>query len=158
MSQILQAPQTRLTAVDLIRTAFRRQWIRYLAAGVGAAAIDMLIFYILADIVLPCVDETMSETSRSQRFMVDKTIAFLMANSASYWMNSRWVFQRGRHHQSMEIVLFVGVSMFSYLCGMQFAHFLIESFATHTHIAAFACIGLATVVNFAIRKRLIFRR
>jgi len=158
MSQILQTPPTQRTTFDVVKTGLRPQWVRYLVAGVGAAAVDLSVFHLLATVVLPCVGEVMSETVRSQRFMIDKTFAFLIANVSSYTMNSRWVFEQGRHRESTEVTLFVSMSVLSYLGGMQLGRFLIEFFAAPSHLAAVACIGLATIMNYVIRKTVVFRR
>ncbi len=89
--------------------------------------------------------------------MTDKTLAFLIANAASFWLNSHWVFESGRHRRSTELVLFVSVSLLSYGGGLQLGRYLIEHFATNSHVAAITCIGAATALNYIIRKTVVFR-
>jgi putative flippase GtrA len=119
--------------------------------------IDMGIFHVLATWVIPCVDGMQADSLRSLRFMTDKTLAFLIANTASFWMNTQWVFESGRHRKSTEVALFVSVSLLSYGVGLQLGRFLIERFATNSHVAAITCIGAATVLNYIIRKSVVFR-
>jgi len=158
MSHVIDTSPPDLPVGGLAQTALRPQWVRYLVAGAIAAGVDLAVFHLLAVYVFPCVDQSLGENVRSSRFMLDKTIAFLIANATSYTMNSRWVFTPGRHRKVAEIALFFGVSLLSYGCGMQFGRTLIVSFDAPSHVAAIACIGLATVMNFTIRKTVVFRQ
>lgn len=157
-NQTLEARPHEIQTVGWHDTALRPQWVRYLIAGTIAAGVDFAVFHSLAVYIFPCVDASLGESIRSNRFMIDKTIAFLIANVSSYGMNSRWVFMPGRHPKLAEIALFFGASLLSYGCGMQIGRFLIGSYGASSHVAAIACIGLATVMNFTIRKTLVFRK
>ena len=157
-NQALEARPHGIQNVGWMNTALRPQWVRYLVAGAIAAGVDLAIFHLLAVYFLPCVDTSLGESVRSNRFIVDKTIAFLIANLSSYAMNSRWVFASGHHRKVTEVALFFGVSMLSYGCGMQFGRILIETFGASSDLAAIACIGLATMLNFTIRKTVVFRQ
>lgn len=136
----------------------QRQWVRYLIAGAFTALVDLFGFYLLATFVLPCDGIVISDIVRSRHFAVDKSIAFSIANAVSYWINSRWVFDQGRHHQTTEAILFFGVSLLSYFSGLQFGRFLMTTFNMPSLLAAVVCIGLATVMNYTIRKTMVFRR
>lgn len=134
-----------------------RQWIRYGVAGGMSAAVDLLVFYLLAKYALPCLDVAMGDETRAIRFTVNKTIAFGLANGFSYWLSARWVFTRGRHARVTEITLFLLISTLSYVCAAQLARWLISDFALATELAAVACIGVATVSNFVLRKLVVFQ-
>ncbi len=136
----------------------RWQWIRYGIAGGMSAAVDLGVFYLLACWALPCLDSAMGDEIRACRFVVDKTAAFVFANGFSYWLSARWVFTPGRHSRVTEITLFFVISTLSYLLGAQIGRWLISDFALATELAAVVCIGAATVMNFAMRKLIVFRR
>lgn len=135
----------------------RQQWIRYGVAGGMSAAVDLGVFYLLATYALPCLDVAMGDDARAFRFIVNKTIAFVLANGFSYWLSSRWVFTPGRHTRATEITLFFVISTLSYVFGAQLARWLISDFALATELAAVVCIGVATVTNFVMRKLVVFQ-
>ncbi len=134
-----------------------RQWLRYLIAGAFTALVDLLGFHLLETFVLPCDSISISEIVRSRHFVIDKTVAFIIANAVSYWINSRWVFEQGRHRPTIEAFLFFSVSLLSYFSGLQFGRLVINVFNTPSLLAAVGCIGLATVLNYTIRKMFVFR-
>ncbi|WP_197455609.1 GtrA family protein [Stieleria neptunia] len=95
---------------------------------------------------------------RAFRFVINKTAAFVIANGFSYWLNVRWVFTPGRHKRITEMSLFFGISSMSYLVGAQLGCWLISGFAISTSLAAVVCVGASFVMNFVLRKTLVFRR
>ncbi|WP_197167701.1 GtrA family protein [Neorhodopirellula pilleata] len=134
-----------------------RQWVRYLIAGAFTALVDLFGFHLLETFVLPCDGISISEIVRSRHFAIDKTVAFVTANTVSYWVNSRWVFEQGRHRPTTEAFLFFGVSLLSYFGGLQFGRLLITVFNTPSLLAAVTCIAFSTVLNYTIRKMFVFR-
>lgn len=138
-------------------TVVRSQIFKYLIAGATAAAIDLILFHLLSTWINPCDGSGMTDDVRSVRFAINKTASFAIANSLSYWLNVRWVFEGGKHKRLIEVALFLGVSTLSYLVGMQVGRMLIETIGISSHIAAVLCIGVSTVLNFTLRKLLVFR-
>tara|TARA_R110002072_G_scaffold303004_1_gene491214 strand:+ start:10609 stop:11067 length:459 start_codon:yes stop_codon:yes gene_type:complete len=148
---------TSLCINDPAAAFLRRQWVRYLIAGAFTALVDLFGFHLLENFVLPCDAISISEVARSRNFAIDKTVAFVIANALSYWINSRWVFDQGRHRPTTEAFLFFSVSLLSYFGGLQFGRLLITVLNTPGLIAAVACIVMATVLNYTIRKTMVFR-
>ncbi len=146
-----------LPLVAAIAGLKRRQWIRYGIAGGMSALVDVGLFYLLASWALPCLDSAMGDEVRAWRFVVDKTAAFLLANGFSYWLSARWVFTPGRHSRFTEVTLFFAISTMSYLISAQLGRWLISDFALATELAAVVCICVATVINFTMRKLIVFR-
>lgn len=134
------------------------QLVKYGLAGVLSAVLDLFIFYLLAHCFLPCVDTSFGDLRRAQYFMVDKSVAFLIANAFSYWLNSRWVFIPGRHGRITEIGLFLAISMTAYLIGLFISRSLIAYVGVSTHLAAIVCIAVATAINFVCRKLIVFEK
>ena len=133
------------------------QWVRYGLAGASSATVDLGMFYLLSIFVYPCLADSLGDSVRAYRFVVDKTFAFAIANVFSYWLNARYVFTPGRHRRVAEIVLFFTISLISCLLGMQLGRTLIGNYGMTTSFAAIICIAFATVINFGFRKLLVFR-
>lgn len=133
------------------------QWLRYGVAGASSAVVDLAAFYVLSTFVYCCGLETLADDVRAHRFVVDKALAFVIANGFSYWLNARYVFTPGRHRRWIELALFFGISSFSCLLGMQLGKSLILLYGVPPQWAAVACIGFSTILNFAFRKLLVFK-
>ncbi len=142
---------------SLADNAFLIQVAKYGLAGVLSAAVDLGVFYILANFVLPCIDTDFGDAMRAQRFVINKTIAFAVVNASSYWLNARWVFTPGRHNRKTEIVLFFAISTTAYFVGLMLGRSLIGDFGMSTHLAAVTCIAVATAINFVFRKLVVFK-
>ncbi|QDV85728.1 GtrA family protein [Planctomycetes bacterium TBK1r] len=142
---------------SLADKAFLIQVAKYGLAGVISASVDLGIFYVLANVVLPCIDTGFGDDLRAHRFVVDKTAAFVIANAFSYWLNAGWVFTPGRHSRKTEIALFFAISTTAYVIGLMLGRSLIGDFGMSTHLAAITCIIVATVINFVFRKLVIFK-
>ncbi|QDV47564.1 GtrA-like protein [Stieleria neptunia] len=89
---------TLLCIDDPATSLLRHQWDRYLIAGAFTALVDLFGIHLLENFVLPCDGISISEIVRSSHFAIDKTVAFVIANALSYWINSRWVFDQGRQN------------------------------------------------------------
>lgn len=133
------------------------QMLRYGLAGISSCLVDLAVFSCLANYIYCCVDDNLGDVVRANRYLLDKTGAFLVANFVAYRLNAKWVFTGSRHHKPTEVSLFVASSMISHLAGMQISQRLIADYAVSTYLAATCCILIATVLNFAFRKMLIFQ-
>lgn len=115
---IFASPSTYAVAISTLKSW---QWVRYGIAGVLSAVVDLSIFFVLATCVLPCIDSGIGDDGRAFRFVINKTVAFLIANGFSYWLNAHFVFTPGRLSRFAELGMFFGISSLSYLVGAQLA-------------------------------------
>ena len=88
--------------------------------------------------------------------MISNIIAFMFSCLVGYIMNVMFVFQAGRHHVVIEILLFYGVSAISSGLGTALMGILIRRFGLLTTFAFGANIFTSVMLNFVVRKYLIF--
>jgi putative flippase GtrA len=84
-------------------------------------------------------------------------LAFMIANMVAYILNIKFVFKPGRHHWLVEVGLFYAVSGVSMVLGTLLMWWLIRQFSMSTDIAFFANIVTAVLINYAMRKYVIFK-
>ncbi len=146
------------------------QFIKYVISGGVAVVVNLVIFYILAWLVLPALNpddlvvkitgltaQPLEDTVRAQRAVINNCIAFIFANLASYLLNIYWVFEPGRHHKIIEIGMFYIVSGTSFAIGTVLMWLLINYLSFSTTIAFSAQLVSAALINFVVRKYVIFK-
>jgi putative flippase GtrA len=146
------------------------QFIKYGIAGVLATLVHITLFYLMALQLLPALNQhdviasllhlTVPEVShaiRARNSMIDNAVAFLFSNLTAYILNIIWVFERGRHHPVLEFLFFFGVSGISIVIGSSLMGFLIHSFGMTTTSAFSANIIVSLMINFFLRKHVIFK-
>ena len=145
------------------------QFVKYAICGGLATAVNIAIFFLLGWLLLPCLKpdeflvrvlhlrvQAIDNALRWQHAVVANTIAFLISNFAAYILNIRFVFQPGRHHWLLELGLFYAVSGVSFLIGTALMGCLIAQFGTTTALAFVSNMVVALLINFAMRKFVIF--
>ncbi len=145
------------------------QFIKYALAGGLATLTHIGIFHLIAWLLLPALQEhdhavrflklkirPVSESIRARNSMIGNIIAFLLANMVAYITNILWVFEGGRHHIVIEILLFYAVSGISVGIGTMLMGVLIKRFGILTTYAFGTNIVTAVMINYAVRKFFIF--
>lgn len=147
------------------------QFIKYGMAGGMATGVNIIIFFLLGWRLLPCLTEDdimvrllqvapaeVAAARRAVNAAIANTIAFLISNAVAYALNIMFVFKSGRHRWLIEIGLFYAVSGISFAVGVSLQSLLIARFGVMTTIAFGTNIFSALMINFMVRKYLIFRR
>lgn len=145
------------------------QFIKYALAGGLATIAHITIFHLIAWKVFPSLQEKdhavrflklkirkINDTTRSRNSMIGNCIAFLIANMVAYIANILFVFQGGRYHVIIEILLFYAVSGISAFIGTMLMGALIRRFGLLTTYAFGANIFTAVMFNYVMRKFFIF--
>jgi putative flippase GtrA len=145
------------------------QFIKYGLAGGLATLTHIIVFHLLAWKLFPSLQpkdlavrffkleiRQVSDSQRAKNSMIGNGIAFLISNLVAYVTNILWVFEGGRHHIVVEILLFYLVSGFSVLLGTLLMGLLIKRFGLLTTWAFGANIFTAVMINYAVRKFFIF--
>lgn len=145
------------------------QFLKYGICGGIATATDFVAFYILSIWIIPGLGSEdsvvqllnldvpdMTEDVRSNRFLMNRSITFIISNAVAYITNVLFVFKAGRHSRKKEIILFYAVSGFSFAVGTGLGFSLIRFAGCTTTIAFLANIFVAVMVNYAGRKFFIF--
>ena len=121
-----------------------------------------------------------SDAIRARNAMINNVLAFLLSNLVAYILNIIWVFESGRRyppldlvltklgiihrtrvrayaHRTMEVALFYAVSGISIAIGTFLMGVLINQWHYTTTVAFGAECVIAALINFALRKFLIFK-
>lgn len=145
------------------------QFIKYAVAGGVATATHIVIFHFIAWKMFPCLQEKdhavrtlkltirkVNDATRARNSMIGNFIAFMIANMVAYFANILFVFQGGKYHIVIEILLFYAVSGVSTFLGTMLMGLLIRRFSLLTTYAFGANIFTAVMFNYAMRKFFIF--
>jgi putative flippase GtrA len=146
------------------------QFIKYAICGGIATAVHISLFYGCACKLLPALSQqdpvaqalhlsvvTVSDAIRARNSMIDNIVAFIFSNLTAYLLNIFWVFKAGRHHWLLEIGLFYLVSGISVIIGSSLMGYLIQHFGMITTFAFGANVLTSLMINFVLRKYVIFK-
>ena len=149
------------------------QFIKYGICGGAAVVVHFIFLYSLGTMVLPAfgVDDpaagllrkmgltitAIDEVVRSRNYTIDTVISFFFSNLTAYLLNVMWVFKPGRHSRTVEVAIFYAVSGLSFAIGVGFANLLILGLHFSTTTAFVANIITCTLINYAVRKFVIFK-
>ena len=146
------------------------QFIKYGIGGGLSTVVHIGLFYLLALKFLPALSSrdviagllhlsvpTVSNGLRARNSMIDNAVAFLFSNLTAYLINIYWVFEPGRHHPVLEFLYFYLVSGISVIIGSILMGYLIHSLGITTTHAFFANVIVSLLINFVVRKHLVFK-
>ena len=145
------------------------QFIKYGLAGGLATITHITIFHLAAWKIFPSLQEKdhavrffkisikkVSDARRAKNSVASNFIAFLISNMVAYITNILWVFEGGKYHFVIEILMFYAVSGISVFLGTILMGFLINRFGILTTYAFGSNIFTAVMINYAVRKFFIF--
>lgn len=121
-----------------------------------------------------------SDAIRARNAMINNGLAFLLSNLAAYILNILWVFESGRRyppldlalsklgliqrtrlracaHRTVEVALFYAVSGIAIVIGTFLMGIMINQWHFTTTVAFGAQCVIAALINFALRKFMIFK-
>jgi putative flippase GtrA len=152
------------------------QFIKYAIAGGAATAVCIGTFYMMSFFVLDAlsIDDTVVELLRrfvgikidimpladgirARNAAINNAVAFVVSNFVCYLINIVWVFKPGRHHWAVEIGLFYLVSGVSFALGTGLQTWLIAQFGVETTLAFGCNLVTALLINYGMRKFVIFK-
>ena len=146
------------------------QFIKYGIAGSLSSGVHIVAFYIMAAYVLPALtadDKAVTllnfpatdvdEETRARLAALDNLIAFCFSNGVAYLINIKWVFMPGRHRRSVEMLMFFAVSGTSIAVGSGIVWGMIRWFSATSTTAFAANIVASVMINYVMRKYVIFK-
>jgi putative flippase GtrA len=146
------------------------QFIKYGICGTIATGVHIGLFYVCAYKLMPALSAQdpvaqalhlnvapVSDTVRARNSMIDNGVVFIISNLTAYLLNIVWVFKPGRHHWLVEIGLFYLVSGISVVIGSSLMGWLIQHFGMLTTLAFGANVIVSFMINFVLRKYVIFK-
>ena len=149
------------------------QFIKYGIAGGVATATCIATFYLMSFFVLNALNTddavvrilqtfmsfdiaSVADGIRARNAAINNSVAFVVSNFVCYLINVAWVFKPGRHHWLVEIGLFYLVSGVAFALGTGLQTWLIAQFGVQTTIAFGTNLVTALLINYAMRKFVIF--
>ncbi len=146
------------------------QFMKYGIAGGLATGISILVFFLCGWFLLPCLTQdditvrllgltapAIPQGARAFNAACCNALGFTVSNTFCYVLNRMFVFKPGRHHWIMEFLLFFAVSGVSWVIGTALQTLLIVQAGMQTTLAFGANIVVALLINFAMRKFVIFK-
>ena len=143
------------------------QFVKYGIVGVMATCVQTGIFYILAAddwavrlLGLPSVAFTGEEAWYASRGMLAAAataVGFVVANIFCWLMNRWFVFKPGKFRWYVELGMFFGASTLATVIALGVMKFLIDQFGMMTTLAVVVEVIVSFLVNFFIRKFVIFK-
>jgi putative flippase GtrA len=147
------------------------QFIKYAVAGGIATTVSIVLFYTLGSTLWPCLTEDdfirrlfnlpiaagLTDALRGWRAVACNATSFVVSNGVAYVTNVLFVFRRGRHSWLMEVGLFYLVSAVSATIGTLMMKVLISQAGLTTTIAFGANLVSALLINYAMRRFVIFK-
>jgi len=146
------------------------QFIKYGTIGVMVTALHTLIFYLAGYFFFPCFKPDdivfrflglsvalVSEETRALNASICNAIGFIPANVICYLLNRLFVFKPGRHHWTVEFLLFFSIAALCVIIATATQHLLIVHLHMQTTFAFLINITISLVINFAMRKFVVFK-
>ncbi|MDP8247422.1 MAG: GtrA family protein [Candidatus Tritonobacter lacicola] len=146
------------------------QFIKYALGGGMATLTHIVLFHLAAWKLFPCLQkndwavelfnlsvEEEDDSTRSRNSMIDNIMAFIFSNMVAYLINIYWVFEPGRHTFFVEIGLFYLVSCVSLVIGTSLMGYIIKRYGVRTTYAFATNIFMALMINYMMRKFIIFK-
>lgn len=146
------------------------QFIKYGICGGIATAVHIVIFHLLAWRAFPALQDKdpmvrvfkltvppLDDRTRSRNSMIDNGLTFLVSNLSAYVLNILWVFHAGRYPWYIELALFYAVSGVSMVIGTALMGVLIKRLGMRTTYAFSSNVVVSVLINYAMRKFVIFQ-
>jgi putative flippase GtrA len=145
------------------------QFIKYAIAGGVATGVHITLFHVFSWRIFPSLQQDdwfvkvfhietvpINDRTRSRNSMRSNWAAFLFSNLVVYLINIAWVFEPGKYHWFIEVLLFYLVSAVSIFLGTWLMGWLIKRFGMLTTFAFGANLVTSLMINFLMRKFVIF--
>lgn len=98
-----------------------------------------------------------TDSHRARNALINNCIAFMIANVVAYITNVMFVFKPGLHGPVMEFLLFTGGSGVAFLLSQFAGPYLIKRFGLPTQVALASNVVASMLLNFVIRKFIVFK-
>ena len=146
------------------------QIFKYGVIGILATAINIAVAELFAAYVWPCLgaddvfvkylgfaSSALADAERATLAVYCNLVGFFVANVVCWLLNRRYVFTPGRHHWLVEYALFLAGSGFAILCGSVLIWALVRFYGMQTTYSFGINVVASVMINFLVRKFLVFR-
>ena len=139
------------------------QFSVYVMCGLMATVVHNGLVIILSLTVFPAgkdmiVDGALlAEAVRKKNLLLNNTISFPIGCIVAYFTNIFFVFTPGKHSRMKELLLFFGVAACGFFPGLWVIDFLVGRYNVPSVFAQCAFVITSFMVNFFMRKFVIFK-
>ena len=146
------------------------QFVKYGVIGVLSTCVQMIGFYLLAATCLKCLGTDdwavrflglpsveVSDGVRAFRAAVATAGGFTVANIFCWMMNRLFVFKPGKFRWYVEFLMFFGVAALATVVALGVQSLLIKYFGMMTTAAVIVEVVASFLMNFFVRKFVIFK-
>ena len=146
------------------------QFVKYGVIGVLSTCVQMIGFYLLAATCLKCLGADdwavrflglpsveVSDGVRASRAAVATAGGFTVANIFCWMMNRLFVFKPGKFRWYVEFLMFFGVAALATVVALGVQSLLIKYFGMMTTAAVIVEVVASFLMNFFVRKFVIFK-
>jgi len=146
------------------------QFVKYGVIGVLSTCVQMIGFYLLAATCLKCLGADdwavrflglpsveVSDGVRAFRAAVATAGGFTVANIFCWMMNRLFVFKPGKFRWYVEFLMFFGVAALATVVALGVQSLLIKYFGMMTTAAVIVEVVASFLMNFFVRKFVIFK-
>lgn len=146
------------------------QFVKYGVIGVLSTCVQMVGFYLLAATCLKCLGADdwavrflglppveVSDGVRAFRAAVATAGGFTVANIFCWIMNRLFVFKPGKFRWYVEFLMFFGVAALATVIALGVQSLLIKYFGMMTTVAVIVEVAVSFLMNFFVRKFVIFK-
>lgn len=146
------------------------QFVKYGVIGVLSTCVQMIGFYLLAATCLKCLGADdwavrflglpsveVSDGVRAFRAAVATAGGFTVANIFCWMMNRLFVFKPGKFRWYVEFLMFFGVAALATVVALGVQSLLIKYFGMMTTAAVIVEVVVSFLMNFFVRKFVIFK-
>ena len=146
------------------------QFVKYGVIGVLSTCVQMIGFYLLAATCLKCLGSDdwavrflrlpsveASDGVRAFRAAVATAGGFTVANIFCWMMNRLFVFKPGKFRWYVEFLMFFGVAALATVVALGVQSLLIKYFGMMTTAAVIVEVVVSFLMNFFVRKFVIFK-
>jgi putative flippase GtrA len=172
----MEKEQDRLTGWRLVRRFLSHdsgpfaQFVKYGVIGVLSTCVQMIGFYLLAATCLKCLGTDdwavrflglpsveVTDGLRAFRAAVATAGGFTVANIFCWIMNRLFVFKPGKFRWYVEFLMFFGVAALATVVALGVQSLLIKYFGMMTTAAVIVEVVVSFLMNFFVRKFVIFK-
>lgn len=149
------------------------QVFKYGLIGVLATVVNFVVAEACAVFAWPCLglddplvrhgllsvadSALVTDAVRATRAVYCNVAGFFVANVVCYVLNRKFVFTPGRHHWTLEYLLFLAGSGFAIACGSLAIWILVRSYGMTTTYSFVINVFVSVAVNFVVRKYFVFK-
>lgn len=121
-----------------------KQFSRFLATGFLSVSIEFSMLLLLVE-------------AYAMNYLVANFFAFIVTNLCNYFISRHWVFEKGKHEQHIELIIFFMTASIGLGINQAVLGSMVEYLSLDYRISKIAAVGLVIIWNFWARKKLVFK-